>query len=114
MTSTAAATAPKSVDGERTKGKNVVGSTTVGVPDGLADDDLHKIKKAIRSNYENAPRISKLGMIEFLKSSAVDGIKIRGKEISRGEVKAVIDAVAVRKKLKGGEVHWSLKPDCDG
>jgi hypothetical protein len=81
-----------------------------GLPPGLSDDDLTKIKKTIMSTYEATPAISKLGMLELLKSSGLKGVKVNGKDISRSDVKTVIDVVALRKK-KANEVTWSLKPE---
>ncbi|KAH6691387.1 chromatin assembly factor 1 subunit A-domain-containing protein [Plectosphaerella plurivora] len=95
---------------EADKAKSRKPTVHSGLPSGLSDEDLTKMKKAIMSTYTATPAISKLGMLELLKSSGLKGVKVNGKDISRNDVKTVIDVVALRKK-KANEVTWSLKPE---
>lgn len=93
------------------KKKNVE-TAVVSIPNGLAHEDVLTIKRALKTQVETVPRISKVGVIEYLKSSAVDGIKVRGKDISTKDLKEVVDALADRKG-KGKDITWTMKPGFD-
>ncbi|KAG7112335.1 Chromatin assembly factor 1 subunit rlf2 like protein [Verticillium longisporum] len=83
---------------------------TKQVLDGISAADLLKIKKAIVRNYETTPRISRLGMLETLAASEVDGITIRGKSITRQKVKQLLDVMTERTGgKKNVAVQWSLR-----
>ncbi|KAM0328728.1 hypothetical protein ACHAQA_005141 [Verticillium albo-atrum] len=82
---------------------------TKQVLDGLSAADLLKIKKAIVRNYKTTPRISRLGMLETLHASEVDGITIRGKNITRQKVKQLLDVMTERTGGKKTAVKWSLR-----
>lgn len=93
--------------------KKAKGDTaTTGIPAGIAHADVAKIKKAIKAHVEAAPRISKVGLIEYLKSSAVDGIKVKGRDISAKDLKEVVETLAERKG-KSKDVVWTLRPGYD-
>ncbi|PNH46033.1 hypothetical protein VD0004_g1958 [Verticillium dahliae] len=83
---------------------------TKQVLDGISPADLLKIKKAIVRNYETTPRISRLGMLETLAASEVDGITVRGKSITRQKVKQLLDVMTERTGgKKNVAVQWSLR-----
>ncbi|KAM0269629.1 hypothetical protein ACHAQH_009708 [Verticillium albo-atrum] len=83
---------------------------TKKVLEGLSAADILKIKKAIVRNYETTPRISRLGMLETLAASEVDGITIRGKSITRQKVKQLLDVMTERTGgKKSVAVKWSLR-----
>ncbi|KAL2760381.1 hypothetical protein ACRALDRAFT_2024378 [Sodiomyces alcalophilus JCM 7366] len=93
--------------------KKAKGETAgAGIPAGIAHNDVAKIKRAIKAHVEAAPRISKVGLIEYLKSSAVDGIKVKGRDISAKDLKEVVETLAERRG-KSKDVVWTIRPGYD-
>ncbi|ROT38956.1 hypothetical protein SODALDRAFT_294115 [Sodiomyces alkalinus F11] len=114
-TKTAERTAADGSSGTMTKAEKKAKNETAsaGIPAGMAHSDVVKIKKAIKAHVEAAPRISKIGLIEYLKSSAVDGIKVKGKDISSRDLKEVVEMLVERKGKKSKDVVWTFRPGYD-